>query len=96
VTPYHVVWFLRRFEDQHVRAVRNILLSTLIAALSFLAAWILTVNLDVTWHSFEHQEVTRQAAFRLAFLVAILASVIVFSVALYRLQNRRAPPKSSL
>jgi hypothetical protein len=91
-----VVWFVGRPEDQHVRTVRNILLSTLLAALSFIAAWILAVNLDVTWHSFEHQEVARQAAFHLAFLIAIAASVVVLFVAFYRLQIRRAPPKSSV
>ena len=82
--------------DQHVRTVRNILLSILIAAVSFLAAWILTVNLDVTWHSFEHQEVARKAAFSLAFLVAIVAGVVVMLVAFYRLQVRRTEQKPSL
>jgi hypothetical protein len=76
--------------------LRNILLSILVAALSFLAAWILTVNIDVTWHSFTHQEVARRAAFRLGFLVAILASGIVLLVAFYRLQIRQTRPKPSL
>jgi hypothetical protein len=79
-----------------VRIVRNTVVSILIAALSFLAAWILTVNFDVTWHSFEHQEVARRAVFRLAFLVAIIASAAVLLVVFYRLQIRRARSKSSL
>ena len=77
-----------------MRTGRNILLSILIAVLCFLAAWILTVNIDVTWHTFEHQEVARRAAFRLGFLVSIAASVVVMLVAFYRLQVRPVRPKS--
>ena len=87
---------MQEARDQRVRTVRNILLSILIAALSFLAVWILAVNLDVTWHSFTRQEVARQAVFRLAFLVALVSSVIVLLVVFCRLQIRRAPPKSSV
>ncbi len=76
-----------------MRTVRNILLSILLAALAFLAAWILTVNLDVTWHSFGGQEVARRAAFRLGFQIATAASAIVFLVALYRLELRRPRTK---
>ena len=76
-----------------MRTLRNIVLSVLIAALAFLAAWILTVNFDVTWHSFEHQEVTRRAALGLGFLIAGLVSVVVFVVALYRLTSRRVRAK---
>jgi hypothetical protein len=76
-----------------VRTVRNILLSILLAALAFLAAWILTVNLDVTWHSFGGQEVTRRAVFRLGFQIATAASAIMFLVTLYRLQWRRTRTK---
>lgn len=78
-----------------MRILRNIFLAILIAALAFLAAWILTVNLDVTWHSFAHQDVARRAAFRLGFLVAAAASAIVLLVAFYRLQSRQARSKSS-
>jgi len=76
-----------------VRTVRNILLSILLAALAFIAAWILTVNLDVTWHSFGSHDVTRRAAFRLGFQIAAAASAIVFLVALYRLEWRRSRTK---
>jgi len=77
-----------------VRTLRHIFLSLLIALLSFLAAWIITVNFDVTWHSFEHQEVARRAALGLGFRIAGLLSAIVFVVALYRLEWRRARTKS--
>jgi hypothetical protein len=76
-----------------VRTLRNILWSILIAALAFLSAWILTVNFDVTWHSFEHQEVARRAAFRLGFLIAAAASAVAFLVALYLLELRRVRTK---
>jgi hypothetical protein len=76
-----------------VRTLRNILLSILFAALAFLAAWILTVNFDVTVHSFEHQDVARRAAFRLGFLIAAAASAVVFLVALFRLESRRVRNK---
>ena len=76
-----------------MRTVRNILLSILLAVLAFLAAWILTVNLDVTWYSFGGQEVARRAAFRLGFEVAAAASAIVFLVALYWMEWRRMRTK---
>lgn len=76
-----------------MRTVRNILLSILMAALAFLAAWILTVNLDVTWHGFAGQEVARRAAFRLGFQIATAASTTVFLVAVYRLELRRSRTK---
>ena len=77
-----------------MRTLRNILRSILLAALAFLAAWILTVNLDVTWHSFGGQEVARRAAFRLGFQIASAASVIVFAVTLYWLEGRRSRTNS--
>jgi hypothetical protein len=61
--------------------------------MAFLSAWILTVNLDVTWHSFGGQEITRRAVFRLGFQIATAASAIVFLVALYRLEWRRTRTK---
>lgn len=75
--------------ERQVKILRNILLSFLIAALSFLAVWILTLNFDVTWHSFEHQEVARRVALRLACLIATGGASIAFLVALCLLESRR-------
>jgi len=65
------------------------------AALTFLAAWILTVNFYVTWKAFEHQASAVSAAFRLGFVVAGLMSAAAFGITLYFLRARQARPKSS-
>ncbi|HEY6290193.1 MAG TPA: hypothetical protein VI455_01345 [Terriglobia bacterium] len=75
--------------------MKKALVSVLVAALTFLAAWILTVNFYVTWKAFERQASATSEAFRLGFLVAGLVGAAAFGVTLYLLQFGRTRPKSS-
>ena len=78
-----------------MRTWKRILVAVLAAALTFLAAWILTVNFYVTWKTFGRQASAASAAFRLGFLIAGLLSAAAFGITFYLLRARQARSKSS-
>ena len=77
-------------EDGRLRLFRQILVSLLGAALTSLAAWIITVNLYVTSRAFAHAAAVRASAFRAGFMVAGGVGAMAFFLALY-LQRRGRP-----
>ena len=78
-----------------MKMARRVTVSLLAAVLAFLAAFIIALNFYSTWAALAHQAASRRSAFLWGFVVAGMASVVTFGVALYLTRARRAFHRNS-
>ena len=78
-----------------VRILRRETIYLLVAALAFLAAFILAINFYTTFKAFAHEAATRSAAFTWGFVAAGTVSAVAFGVTLYLLRSRKPTAKDS-
>jgi hypothetical protein len=62
---------------------KSVTISLLVAALAFLAAFIITVNFYATWKAFAHQAAGRAATIDCGLLLAAIAGAAAFCASLY-------------
>jgi hypothetical protein len=72
-----------------------VIISVLVAALAFLASFIITLNFYTTAKAFAHQTSTRSDAFFWGFLVAGVVSAIALVLSLYLTLMKRRPQRES-
>jgi len=71
------------------------MIALLVAAIAFLAAFILTVNFYSTWQAFARHAASRSSALSWGFLVAGIVSAAAFVVTIYLAQGRKAARDSN-
>lgn len=81
----------KRSQGGHGRALKSVIIALGVAALSFLAAFILTVNFYSTWQSFARHAASRSDAFFWGFLISAIAGATVFGFTLFRILIRHKP-----
>jgi len=74
---------------------KRVIVSLLVAALAFLAAFIIALNFYTTWTAFAHEAASRRSAFTWGFVVAGMASVLAFGVALYLMRTKKSFGRNS-
>lgn len=78
-----------------MRIAKRLMISLLVAALAFLAAFIITVNFYTTWKAFAHESAARSAALWCGFLSAGIVGAVAFSVTLYWIHAKAASARDS-
>jgi uncharacterized membrane protein YedE/YeeE len=72
-----------------VKILRSVILSLLVGAVAFLAAFIITVNVYATWHAFARQPTGRTAAIDCGLLLATIVGAAAFCATLYLIHFRK-------
>lgn len=72
-----------------MQILKHVTISILVAALAFLAAFIIAINFYTTWKAFAHETASRSAAFSLGFWIAGIIAAITFCATLYLIHLRK-------
>ena len=78
-----------------MKIARRVTLSLLVSAVAFLAGFIIALNFYTTWTAFAHEAASRRSAFTWGFVVAGMASVLAFGVALYLMRSKKSFGRNS-
>jgi hypothetical protein len=74
-----------------VRTLKSVIASLLVAALAFLAGFILAINFYSTWQAFARRTASRSDAFWWGFLIAGIAGASAFGLSLYWTLQKKKP-----